>query len=102
MWEKAPGPFSPEDEALLDRLATSTVRVGMAVPAIFFLESVKPLNFIGSQVLVFFGPLVTAFFPVDSITADGYMRLAALLERRDSLEALVLKIEKQLDDSRAA
>lgn len=97
MWEKAPGPFSPEDEALLDRLARSTVRVGMAVPAIFFLESVKPLNFIGSQVLVFFGPLVTAFF-----SADGYMRLAALLERRDSLEALILKIEKQLDDSRAA
>lgn len=93
MWDKPPAPFAPEDEALLERLAKLALRFGMGVPAVFFLESVKPLNFIGAQVLVFFGPVVTAFFP-----AEDYNRLASLLERRDTLEALILKIERGLDD----
>ena len=95
MWEKPPAPFAPDDEALLDKLATLALRFGMGVPAIFFLESVKPLNFVGAQVLVFFGPVVTAFFP-----AQAYDRLTALLERRDTLEALILKIERGLDEPR--
>jgi hypothetical protein len=85
--------FSAEDEQLLDRLAELTVRHRMTVPAILLLESVKPLSFLGSQALHFFEPMVRAFF-----TLPDYDRAAALLERRESLEALLVRIEAK-DDS---
>ena len=96
MTKEAPAQLAPEDDALLEKLAAKAVRWGMGVPAIFMLESVKPLNFIGSQVLIFFGPLVTAFFK-----ADDYMRLSALLERRETLELLIVKVERLLNDEAA-
>lgn len=64
----------------------------MTVPAIFFLESVKPLSFVGSQALHFFEPMVHAFFQ-----AREYERFALLMERRDNLEALLVKIEARDD-----
>jgi len=62
----------------------------MSVPAIFFLESVKPLSFIGSQAMVFFEPFVRALFSVPE-----YDRFATLMERRENLEALLVRIEEQ-------
>lgn len=62
----------------------------MAVPAIFFLESMKPLSFLGSQAMVFFEPFVRALFSVPE-----YDRFASLMERRENLEALLVKIEQQ-------
>jgi len=66
------------------------VRYRMTVPAILFLESVKPLSFVGSQALHFFEPMVTAVF-----TVPDYERFAALMERRENLEALLVAIERK-------
>jgi hypothetical protein len=65
-----------------------TVR-SMAVPAILFLESSKPLSFVGSQFLVFMEPFVKTFF-----TTTLYDRFAALMEDRDQYEVLIRKIER--------
>jgi hypothetical protein len=62
----------------------------MTVPAIFFLESVKPLSFVGSQAMHFFEPMVRAIFSVPE-----YDRLAFLMERRENLEALLVTIERE-------
>lgn len=78
-----------EDDELLDSLVKHIVALRMETPAIFFLESVKPMNFVGSQAMVFFRPLVTAFF-----SAATYDRLSAMLEKRETLEILIQKIEK--------
>jgi hypothetical protein len=86
---------SPEDEALLDKLAHLVVRHRMTVPAIFFLESMKPLSFVGSQAMHFFEPLVHAFLPL-----RDYERFALMMERRENLEALLVKIEARDDADR--
>jgi hypothetical protein len=78
-------------------MAEQVVRHRMTVPAILFLESVKPLSFVGSQALYFFEPMVRALF-----TVPEYERFAALLERRDTLEALLVKIEARDDEERRA
>ena len=65
------------------------------IPAIFFLESVKPLSFVGSQALHFFEPMVNAFFQV-----RDYERFAVMMERRENLEALLVKIEARDDTAR--
>jgi len=61
---------------------------GLETPAILFLESVRPLSFVGSQAMVFLGPFAHAIF-----TTRDYDRLASLLERRQNLEQLVRAIE---------
>lgn len=78
-----------EDELLLDRIALGVVRWEMAVPAIFLLESSKPLNFVGSQFLHFLSPIIHTL--VDARELD---RFAVMLERRDTVEELIVRIER--------
>ncbi len=69
----------------------------MTVPAILFLESVKPLSFVGSQALYFFEPMVRALFAV-----PDYERFAAMMERRENVEALLVAIERRDQTERRA
>jgi len=79
----------PEDELrILDKLAERVVRWKMSVPAIIFLESVKPLNYIGSQTLVFFEPMVQTLF-----NFKDYDTFRRAMERRENVEILLQKIE---------
>lgn len=78
-----------EAERLLNRLAEGIVRRRLTVPAIFVLEMTKPLNFLGSQVMIALGPLVTAF-----LHQDEMRKVALLLERDTHLEELLQRIER--------
>jgi hypothetical protein len=78
-------------------LAALVVRYHATVPAIFALEGMKPLSFVGSQALYFFEPMVRSLF-----TIRDYERFAALLERRENLEILLVKIESHDDEARRA
>ncbi len=77
------------EEAVLDKLAEKVVQRHMAMPAILFLESVKPLNYIGSQAMVFFEPIVQSVF-----NFRDYDTLRSALEKRQTIEILLLRIEK--------
>ena len=78
-----------EEDAVLDKLAHKVVDKGWTVVAILFLESVKPLNYIGSQTMVFFEPMVQTIF-----NFRDYDTLRTALEKRETLEILLTKIEK--------
>ena len=86
----------PKIPPLLSRLAKEIVDRSLTAPAIMFLESTKPLSFVGSQVMVFFSPFVKAFW--DGVSYD---QLAALLEDRINIELLLGEIER-LEAERAA
>ena len=81
--------LTEEEQSVLGQLASLTVRKGMTVPAILFLETVKPLNYIGSQTLVFFEPIVQSVF-----NFRHYDALRTALEKRESIEILLRKIEE--------
>jgi hypothetical protein len=81
--------YTPEEEHLLDRIARGIVRFEMTVPAIFLLESSKPLNFVGSQFLHFLSPIVHSIF-----NARELDRFAAMLEKRETMEELIVRIER--------
>jgi hypothetical protein len=83
-------PLSNEDVALLERVADAVVRRGMAAPAVMFLESMAPMNFLGSQAVHFFTPLLDVVFPQRDVE-----RVALLLERRDTLVRLAALIESR-------
>ncbi|MFQ5964738.1 MAG: hypothetical protein ACE5KZ_10680 [Candidatus Scalinduaceae bacterium] len=79
-----------DDIVLIKRLADYVVRRKMSVPAIMFLESVRPLNFIGSQVMLFFKPILTHFF-----SKDEYNRISDILEKREVIDILISEIEQK-------
>jgi hypothetical protein len=78
-----------EEDEVLEKVARKVVQWRMAVPAILFLESVKPLNYIGAQVMVFFEPIVQSLF-----NFKYYEIFRIAMERRENVENLLQKIEK--------
>src|SRR5258708_16057593 len=55
------GPIGPTEaqRPVVERLCRQVVARGMTTPAILFLETVRPLNYVSSQVLQFFSPVLT-------------------------------------------
>ena len=81
--------LTPHQEEILDKIARKVVYWKMSVPAILFLESVKPLNYIGSQMMAFFEPFVQTLFSV-----KDYEEFRQMMERRGTIELLLVRIEK--------
>jgi hypothetical protein len=88
--EKTEKDFDQEDIAFLERIARLIVRRGLAQPAILFLESVRPLNFLGSQLLRFSNPFVEII-----CSRLELERLAGILENRKSISIMIEMIEKE-------
>jgi hypothetical protein len=74
---------------IIDRLCRQVISRGLATPALIFLESVRPLNFVSSQTLQFFAPIL-------SVIADSQacQELADFLEHRGSVDYLCRRIEE--------
>ena len=84
-----PDDLGESDYELLRKLAEKVVARRLSVPAIFFLESTKPLNYVGAQAMVFFGPFVRVLFE-----SPNYYRYAELFEDRPTMELLLRMIEE--------
>lgn len=87
-----PEPDAQADARLLHRVARELVSRRLTTPAILFLESVKPMNYVGSQFLHFLDPIVRVF-----LTIPEYGHFADLLEKRETLEQLIEHIEAAQD-----
>jgi len=84
--------YTAGDEALLQKVADLIVTRGMAAPALLFLESLGPLNFLGGQVLHGLKPFLDLL--CDPLELE---RLATMLERRDSVDRLIASIQESLN-----
>lgn len=89
-------PLSSEDTEVMERVAGAIVQHGMEAPATVFLESLGPMNFLGSQALHFLAPIIECAFNASDID-----RVARLLERRDSIARLIALIEARSSSERA-
>ena len=78
-----------KEKLLLNDFAIKIVEKKMSVPAIFFLESTKYISFIGSQFLVFLGPIATCF-----INNKKYYNFAEILEKKSNIDFLLNEIER--------
>jgi hypothetical protein len=81
-------PLIIEDFSLLERVADAVVKRGLAAPATVFLESLGPMNFLGSQALYFLTPIIEWAFHAKEVE-----QVAKLLERRDTISRLIALIE---------
>ena len=87
--------FGPSDRELVDRLAGLVVQRRLTAPALMLLETGRPLNFLGSQLLVFLSPLLKfVFAPAE------YDRFVQILEKRSSIDLIVDAIAAREADRR--
>lgn len=75
---------------LLGKIADRVIKYRMAMPAILFLESVRPLNYVGSQAMVFFAPIVHSLF-----SAREYDEIQQALEHRQTIAYLADILEEK-------
>lgn len=86
-------PDPKEIDDFIENIAREIVDRHLAAPAIVTLESMKPLSFAGSQLMVFFDPIIQIFGGI-----RGYEKFQVVLEDRNKLERLIVAIEKYEDE----
>ena len=86
--EPRPETLSEADDRLLLELALKIDRKGLTAPAILWLESLRPVSFLGSQAMHFASPFVRML-----VAGDTFERLAVILEERAHLERLLRHVE---------
>ncbi|MEP0814090.1 MAG: hypothetical protein HRF49_05435 [bacterium] len=90
-------PLSESDEAALMRVGDLVVSRRMEVPAIMALESLRPMNFLGSQVMVMLKPFVGI------ITDDTFwVSVQEAFEKRASVNFLIEYIEERMNERKRA
>ena len=83
------GQDAPSDSELLDALACSVARRGLSTPVAAFLELLKPLSFVGRQVLLLIEPLLGPF------AGTASRRYARLLEDGRGVERLLERLDER-------
>ncbi len=89
-----PGPTEPtESQAeVVDWVCLQIVKRHLTTPALITLEMSRPMNFIGSQVMRFLEPFISAILMTHG--RKGYDEFAAFLEHRGSLDFMCRRIEE--------
>ncbi len=86
--------LSPErKKALIDKIATEIVKRGLETPAIMFLETIKPLAWVGAELsIVYVMPFVKAYIQHPIVD-----EIVALFHDRDAIEQLIRRIEELVE-----
>ena len=74
---------------LINKIAQKVIDYRLSPVAIIFLKSSKPLSFLGNQFMIFMQPFYRALF-----SFREYEEIAAMLEDRKNVEALICEIER--------
>jgi len=80
--------LAEQERLWLQRLAEEVVRRGLRAPALFLLETARPLNYVGAHVLLFFKPMISLIFPPAQCD-----RVVDLLLRRECLPVFLEMLE---------
>jgi hypothetical protein len=81
--------LTDDERKMLDELADGIANRRLTAAALFFLESHRPLQFVASQVMVFFQPLVQILWR-DPRRWEG---IQTVLAKRGSVELLLRRLE---------
>ncbi|MCS7386210.1 MAG: hypothetical protein DRJ18_03355 [Candidatus Methanomethylicota archaeon] len=86
--------ITPErKKELIEKIANEIVKRGLETPAIMFLETIKPLTWVGAELsIVYVLPFVKAY--IQHPVVDD---LVALFHDRDAVEALIKRIEELVE-----
>ena len=89
--------YNPNEKQkiIVDKVCREVVKRHLVMPATILLETFRPLNYIGSQVMHFFQPFISAVLP-----GDGYTDFSQFLEQRGSVDYLCQRINEIEDEGK--
>ena len=87
---KSDNPLTEEELSVLNKTVDFIVRRKMEATVILALQSLSPMNFIGSQILVVLEPFLDPL-----IHPGDYQKLIRILEDRQGIELFIRKIENK-------
>lgn len=89
-------PSAKEEEQLIEQVAQKIHQYGMETPAIFFLESSKPLVWVGGEMGRFF---ITPFMPIlgDNMGVKSE-KFLIVFEKRENIEKLIIRLEELVNN----
>jgi len=82
--------ITEKQDELLKKIAYAIAIRGMTAPTIFFLESVQPLNYIGSQFMAYLEPFITFIVP-----REEYNDIQQILEQRKGIDYFLTILEDE-------
>jgi hypothetical protein len=85
---------TPEQIKALDQFCKIVVRKNLIVPVSMFLEMVRPLNYVGSQILHGLSPFVSVWMNSRSLN-----QMAEFLENRGAIDFLCDRLKKMEEES---
>lgn len=74
----------------MSKIAKEIVQRQLTVPAIIFLETIKPLSFLGNQLLIFANPVISLV-----VQTGNYYKFVRMIEDRENIEKLTVVIEEE-------
>jgi hypothetical protein len=74
---------------LVEKISRFIVKKRMAAPAIMTIESLRPLNRLGSQIMYFLAPFAEIIF-----NSREYQEFAALLQKEKNVKMLIDRIDE--------
>ncbi|MCL1826788.1 MAG: hypothetical protein FWG20_01990 [Candidatus Cloacimonetes bacterium] len=74
---------------LIEKTAKFFAERRMGAPAILFIESFRPLHFLGSQAMYFLSPFVTTLFD-----SKEFEEMAAILDSEENVKYLINRIDE--------
>ena len=93
-----PRELTPEEEEdLINKIASEIVRSGFGTVSLLYLESYKPLSFIGGQLGLFFlSPILPLLGKWGQLGTD----LLMLVSKRENVEKIIKKIEELMKEEK--
>ena len=88
--------ISADDQKLMEEAAQAVVKRHLAVPAMMFLETVRPMNTDSSSMLHMIAPIWGIALPVERLK-----QVAAMLERRETIPELIQVIDAAEEERRS-
>ncbi len=86
---------TPEQAASVDKIAKFVVRFSMTVPAILTLESMRPLSYVGSQLMHILTPAIGVF-----LSTSEWEAMSVLLADRRGVLYVIERIEAMDKEAR--
>jgi len=86
-----PGPAEPTavQRRVVERVCVEIVKRRLTTPALIFLETSRPLNYLGAQALHFLRPIATVI-----LDGEGYGCFTEFLEQRGSVDYFCNRIQE--------
>ena len=92
-------PFKPNknQKLIVKKISFEISKRHLTLPAIVTLETLRPLNYLGSQAMHFFQPIITSILNV-----EGYSEFTSMLEKRECIDYLIdsIKLENKNTDKK--